>query len=437
VSNSPPFVGSVSLQTTLSGRGTSMTRVFDDDLSAGFGTRAIHAGQREDPLAGAIMAPLYLTSTYVQEGLGRHKGYEYSRGTNPTREAFERNVAALEGGRYGFAFSSGMGCLDSIMKLFRAGDHIVCAENVYGGTFRLFDKLLAHMGLTFSFVDTRDTQKVADAMTPATRAVLVETPSNPLMRLTDIAAAAEVAHRGDALLIVDNTFASPYSQQPLALGPDIVFHSTTKYINGHSDMVGGGAVVIDDTLGEKLQFIHNAAGAVAGPFDAWLALRGVKTLHLRMRQHDTNGRAIADWLAETVGAENVYYVGLPSHPQYALATRQMSGFGGMISVEMGTRERAAHVLEHVRIFALAESLGGVESLISQPAEMTHASVPAERRNAMGITPGLIRLSCGVEDPSDLLEDLAQAFEDLPADASRGVSGGSRESHAAGAWPAKR
>jgi len=390
-----------------------MTRVFDEDLGAGFGTRAIHAGQRPEPLAGAIMTPVYLTSTYVQEGLGQNKGYEYARGKNPTREALERNVAALENGKHGFAFSSGMGCIDSIMKLFRSGDHIVCAENVYGGTFRLFDKLLQNYGLTFSYVDTRDTQQIADAMTPATRAVILETPSNPLMRLTDIAAAADVAHRGSALLVVDNTFASPYFQQPLDLGADIVFHSTTKYLNGHSDMIGGCAVVRDDDLATRIQFIHNAAGAVAGPFDAWLALRGTKTLHLRMRQHDANGREIAKWLVEEVGAENVYYVGLPSHPQYELACRQMSGFGGMISVELGTRERAAHVLGKVRVFSLAESLGGVESLISQPAGMTHASVPPDRRAMLGLSDGLIRLSCGVEDVGDLLADLEQAFEGMP------------------------
>jgi cystathionine beta-lyase/cystathionine gamma-synthase len=396
-----------------------VTRVFDEDLTAGFGTRAIHAGQRPEPLAGAIMTPVYLTSTYVQEGLGRNKGYEYARGKNPTREALERNVAALENGRHGFAFASGLACLDSIMKLFRAGDHIVCGENVYGGTFRLFDKLLEHFGLSFSYVDTRDPQRVADAMTPATRAVLVETPTNPLMRLTDIAAVAGIAHAGDALLIVDNTFASPYFQRPLDLGADIVFHSTTKYLNGHSDMIGGIAVVCDDGLAERLQFIHNAAGAVAGPFDAWLALRGTKTLHLRMRQHDANGRQVAAWLAEQVGHEHVYYIGLPSHPQYELARRQMTGFGGMISVELVTRERAAHVLEHVRVFSLAESLGGVESLISQPAGMTHASVPPERRAALGLSDGLIRLSCGVEDTGDLLADLEQAFEGIPQLAGRG------------------
>jgi cystathionine beta-lyase/cystathionine gamma-synthase len=396
-----------------------MTRVFDEDLVAGFGTRAIHAGQRPEPLAGAIMTPVYLTSTYVQEGLGLNRGYEYARGKNPTREAFERNVAALENGKHGFAFASGLGALDSIMKLFRAGDHIVCGENVYGGTFRLFDKILQHMGLSFSYVDTRDPQRIEDAITPATRAVLVETPTNPLMRLTDIKAAAEIAHRHDALLIVDNTFASPYFQRPLELGADIVFHSTTKYLNGHSDMIGGIAIVRDDDLAARLQFIHNAAGAVAGPFDAWLALRGTKTLHLRMRQHDINGREIARWLAERVGHENVYYIGLPTHPQHELAKRQMTGFGGMISVELGSREKAAHLLEHVRIFALAESLGGVESLISQPAGMTHASVPPERRAALGLSEGLVRLSCGVEDTQDLLADLEQAFEGID-DAGKGA-----------------
>ena len=395
-----------------------MTRVFDDEQGAGFGTRAVHAGQRPDPTSGAIMTPVYFTSTFVQDALGQHKGYEYARGKNPTREAFERNVASLEGGRYGFAFSSGMGCLDSLMKLFRAGDHVVCGENVYGGTFRLFDKILQHFGLRFSFVDTRDAQRVADAITPATRAIIVETPSNPLMRITDLAAMREIATRADALLIVDNTFASPYFQRPLEFGADIVFHSTTKYINGHSDMVGGVAALNDDALAERVQFILNAAGAVPGPMDAWLALRGTKTLHLRMRQHDANGRRIAPWLAERVGAENVYYVGLPSHPQHDLARRQMSGFGGMISVELGTRERAAHVLERVRVFSLAESLGGVESLISHPASMTHASVPPDQRAALGITEGLIRLSCGVEDTDDLLADLEHAFDALPGSRSR-------------------
>jgi cystathionine beta-lyase/cystathionine gamma-synthase len=390
-----------------------MTRVFDEDLSAGFGTRAIHAGQRPEPLAGAIMTPVYLTSTYVQDALGEHKGYEYARGKNPTREAFERNVAALEGGRHGFAFASGMGCLDSIMKLFRSGDHIICAENVYGGTFRLFDRVLQHFGLAFSYVDTRDAQRVADAVRPNTRAILVETPTNPLMRITDLAAVAAIARKAGALFIVDNTFSSPYFQQPFQFGADIVYHSTTKYLNGHSDMIGGVAVVTDDELATKLQFILNAAGAVPGPFDTWLALRGTKTLHLRMRQHDANGRRIAAWLVEQLDPQRVYYAGLPSHPQHELAKRQMSGFGGMISIELDTRERAAHLLGRVKVFSLAESLGGVESLISHPASMTHASVPPEMRTKLGITEGLVRLSCGVEEVEDLLADLERGFEDMP------------------------
>jgi cystathionine gamma-lyase len=388
-----------------------MTRVFDDDLSSRFGTRAIHAGQRPDPLSGAIMTPVYQTSTYVQDGMGRHKGYEYARGKNPTREALERNVAALEGGRHGFAFASGMACLDSIMKLFRAGDHIVCGESAYGGTFRLLDRILKNYGLQITFLDTRDPQRVADACTPATRAIVVETPTNPLMRLTDLAAVAEIARRANARLIVDNTFATPFFQRPFDSGADIVYHSTTKYLNGHSDMIGGICVVRDDTLAEQLAFIQNAAGAVPGPFDAWLALRGTKTLHLRMPRHDANGRRIAPWLAERLGEQNVIYPGLPSHPQHALASRQMTGFGGMITIELGTRERAARILERVRVFALAESLGGVESLISHPASMTHASVPAEQRARLGITEGMVRLSCGVEDVEDLLEDLEQALGD--------------------------
>lgn len=386
-----------------------MTRIFDEDMTGGLSTRAIHAGQRPDPLAGAIMTPVYLTSTYVQDGFGSHKGYEYARGKNPTREALERNVAILESGKHGFAFSSGMGCLDSIMKLFRAGDHIVCGENVYGGTFRLFDRILRHLGLSFTYVDTRDPQRVEDAIIPATRALLVETPTNPLMRLTDLSAMSEIAKRKGALLIVDNTFATPIFQRPLELGADIVWHSTTKYLNGHSDMIGGIAVVLEDDLAAQLQFILNAAGAVPGPFDAWLALRGTKTLALRMRQHDLTGRAMARFLVEKLGEESVHYHGLPHHPQHELAARQMSGFGGMISLELGSLERVKKVLESVKIFALAESLGGVESLISHPASMTHASVPAERKKEIGLSDGLIRLSCGVEDTDDLIADMEQAL----------------------------
>ncbi len=389
-----------------------MTRVFDEDLNARFATRTIHAGQRPDPTTGAIMPPIYQTSTYVQDALGVHKGYEYARGKNPTREALERNVASLEGGRYGFAFSSGMGCLDSIMKLFSAGDHIVSGENVYGGTFRLFDKVLRRMGMTFTFVDTRDPQRIEDAITAATKAVIVETPTNPMMWITDLAAIGEIAKRRGILFIVDNTFATPAFQRPLEFGADIVYHSSTKYLNGHSDVVGGIAVLSDDSLAERLQFILNAAGAVPGPMDAWLTLRGTKTLALRMKAHDANGKAVSEWLANRWGAERVIFPGLPTHPQHALAKKQMSGFGGMISVEMGSREKAATVLGRTHVYALAESLGGVESLISHPASMTHASVPPERRAEMGITDGLIRLSTGVEDAHDLIADLEQAFKGL-------------------------
>ena len=389
-----------------------MTRIYDEDLAGGMSTRAIHAGQRPDPLSGAIMTPVYLTSTYVQDGIGVNKGYEYARGKNPTRQALERNVATLEGGRHGLAFGSGMGCLDSIMKLFRAGDHIVCGENVYGGTFRLFDRILRHMGLSFSYVDTRDPQIVADAMTSTTRALLVETPTNPLMWLTDLSAMSDIAKRHQALLIVDNTFATPVFQRPLEFGADIVWHSTTKYLNGHSDMIGGIAVVLEDELADRLQFILNAAGAVPGPFDAWLALRGTKTLPLRMRQHDANGRQIAAWLLDRLGPDRVIYPGLPNHPQHQLAASQMSGFGGMMTLELGSQDNANRFLQKVRVFALAESLGGVESLTNHPFTMTHGSVPAEVKRAMGLTDGMVRLSCGVEDVEDLIEDLEVALVGL-------------------------
>jgi cystathionine beta-lyase/cystathionine gamma-synthase len=298
------------------------------------------------------------------------------------------------------------------MKLFRAGDHIVCAENVYGGTFRLFDRILKHMGLSFTYVDTSDPQRVEDAMTPATRALLVETPTNPLMRLTDLRAMSDVAKRHQALLIVDNTFATPIYQRPLELGADIVWHSTTKYINGHSDMIGGLAVVLEDDLADRLQFILNAAGAVPGPFDAWLALRGTKTLPLRMKQHDLNGRAIADFLVNRLGPERVIYPGLVTHPHHELAKRQMSAFGGMMTLDLGSKDNARAFLEKVRVFSLAESLGGVESLTNHPYTMTHGSVPAEVKDAMGLTEGMVRLSCGIEDAEDLIEDLEQALVGL-------------------------
>ena len=387
-----------------------MSRIFDEDLQAGFGTRAVHAGQRPDPTTGAIMTPIYQTSTYAQEGLGQNKGYEYARGKNPTREALERNMASLEGGRHGFAFGSGMGCLDSIMKLFKAGDEIICAENMYGGTPRLFDRILVNFGLSFRYVDTRDPQQIEDALTTKTRAIICETPTNPLMRLTDLEAVGQISKRAGTLYIVDNTFATPIFQRPFEYGADIVFHSTTKYLNGHSDMIGGIAVVKDDDLAARLQFILNAAGAVPGPFDSWLALRGTKTLHLRMAAHDSNGRRVAAWLATRLGNERVIYPGLVSHPQHALACKQMSGFGGMISIELADKSQAARVVSRVRIFALAESLGGVESLTCHPASMTHASVPAERRAAIGIGEGLVRFSVGIEDAEDLLADLEQALE---------------------------
>ena len=389
-----------------------MTKVYDSDRSAGFGTQAIHAGQRPEPLAGAIMTPVYFTSTYVQDALGENKGYEYARGKNPTREALERNVATLEGGTHGFAFASGVGATDTIMKLLKTGDHVVCGENVYGGTFRLFDRVLRSFGVTFSFVDTRDPQVIAEAVTPATRMIWVETPTNPLMRLTDLRAAADIAKRANALLVVDNTFASPFFQRPLAVGADLVMHSTTKYLNGHSDMIGGMVVTNRDDLADQLKFLQNAAGSVPGPMDCFLALRGTKTLHLRMPRHDENGRAVAAWLAKRWGEERVIYPGLESHPQHALAKCQMSGFGGMVTVEMGSKAAAKHVLDRVQVFALAESLGGVESLISHPASMTHGSVPADRKAAMGLTEGIIRLSCGVEDVVDLIADLDQAFAGL-------------------------
>ena len=386
-----------------------MTRSFDEDKAAGFGTRAIHAGQRPDPSTGAIMPPIYQTSTYVQQGIGQHKGYEYARTQNPTREALERNVASLEGAKHGLAFASGVAAVDSMMKLFSAGDHIICGENVYGGTFRLFDKVYRRLGLEFTFVDTRDAQHIADACTKRTVAVLVETPTNPLMRITDLKAAADAAHKAGAILIVDNTFATPFFQRPFEFGADAVFHSTTKYLNGHSDMVGGLVLLNDDALAERLQFIQNTAGAVPGPHDCWLALRGTKTLHLRMPRHDENGRKVAGWLAKRLGHERVIYPGLESHPQHALAKKQMGGFGGMISVDTGSKENADKVLRRARIFSLAESLGGVESLISHPASMTHASVPIEKRASMGITEGLVRLSCGVEDVADLLADVEHSF----------------------------
>jgi cystathionine beta-lyase/cystathionine gamma-synthase len=388
-----------------------MTRALDADLTRRLGTRAVHAGLTPDPLAGAVTPPIYQTSTYVQDGLGRHKGYEYARTRNPTRETLERSVAALEGGRHGFAFGSGLAALDAVMKLLSQGDHVVCGENVYGGTHRQMTHIWARLGLRFTFVDPADGAAIAAAVTPATKLIYAETPTNPMMRLCDLAATGEVARRAQALFVVDNTFATPCFQRPLELGADIVLHSTTKYLNGHSDMVGGLLVTPRDDLADRLGFIQNSSGAVPGPFDCWLALRGVRTLPLRMRQHDANGRRLAGWLAQHPRVRQVYYPGLPSHPQHALACRQMTGFGGMISIELGDAAYARRVVERTRIFALGESLGGVESLIGHPATMTHASVPVAMRQAMGLTDSLVRLSVGIEDPDDLLGDLEQALAD--------------------------
>jgi len=387
-----------------------MARTSDDDLLYGFGTRAVHAGQAPDPSTGAIMPPIYQTSTYVQDGLGRHKGFEYARTRNPTRDALERNLAALEGGRYGFAWASGLAATDAVLKLLNAGDHVICGENVYGGTHRLMTQVFQRLGLTFTFVDSRDAGQIADAVTSATRLVYAETPTNPMMRLTDLAAVGEIARDRKLLFVVDNTFATPCLQTPLTFGADVVLHSTTKYLNGHSDMVGGALITSRDDLAERLAFLQNAAGAVPGPMDCWLTLRGTKTLALRMRQHDASGRRIAGWLAERPEVKAVYYPGLPSHPQHDLACRQMRGFGGMISLELGSLERARRFVEAVRLFALAESLGGVESLIGHPASMTHASVPPAMREAMGLTDGLVRLSVGIEESDDLLADLEQALK---------------------------
>ena len=386
-----------------------MTRILPQDHDQGFATRSVHAGQIIEPLAGAVMTPIYQTSTYVQAGIGKNRGYEYGRTQNPTREALERNVASLEGATHGFAFGSGLAALDAVLKLFQSGDHIVCGENVYGGSHRLMERIYGNLGVQVTFVDMRDIGNIERALTPATRMIYCESPTNPMMNLTDLAAVGDLARARGYLCVVDNTFATPYFQRPLEHGADVVLHSTTKYLNGHSDMVGGLLVTSRDDVAERLGFIQNASGAVPGPMDCWLALRGIKTLPLRMRQHDLSGRRIAEWLTRQPMVTKVYYPGLPSHPQHELACRQMSGFGGMIALDLGDPARARRFVEKTRIFVLAESLGGVESLIGHPATMTHASVPPAMRQAMGLTESLIRLSCGVEDTDDLIADLDQAM----------------------------
>lgn len=375
-----------------------------------FGTLAIHAGQAPEASTGAIMPPIFQTSTYVQPKLGEPKGgYEYARVQNPTREAMEANIAALESGRHGMAFASGMAAIGAIVQRLSAGDHVVYEENVYGGTHRFFDKVMRRLGLDFTAVDSSDAQKVADAIRPTTRLIHLETPTNPMMKLCDIPAIVGIANSRGIHVVVDNTFASPYNQRPLELGAHMVVHSSTKYLNGHSDVVGGIVVTSDGAIAEELRFLQKAAGAVPGPWDSWLVMRGTKTLHVRMEAHNRNGQRIAEWLAEKFDAEKVFYPGLPSHPQHELARRQMKGFTGMISVDLGTLERATRFVQGTRLFALAESLGGVESLIGHPAIMTHASVPKDMRDRMGVTDGLVRLSVGIEDVEDLIQDLEDAL----------------------------
>jgi cystathionine beta-lyase/cystathionine gamma-synthase len=382
------------------------------NANARFATICLHAGQEPDPSTGAITTPIYQTSTYVQEALGRHKGFEYARTQNPTRLALENNIAALEAGRAALAFASGMAAIGAVATILESGDHVIVSDNVYGGTFRLFDKVLRRYQLTFTYLDMADLDALERAFTPATRLLFAETPSNPLMRLTDLAAVADVAHRHGARLVVDNTFASPCLQQPLKLGADLVVHSTTKYLNGHSDSVGGVVVASKAEDEEWLRFVQNAEGAILSPFDSWLVLRGTKTLALRMAQHSVNGLALAEFLAAHPKVKAVYYPGLPTHPQHGLAKSQMKGFGGMLAFETGSLEGARTVLNNVRLMSLAESLGGVETLISHPASMTHASVPAADRAALGLTDGLVRISAGLEDIEDLKEDLGQALARL-------------------------
>lgn len=374
-----------------------------------FATKAIHIGQEPDELTGSVTVPLYQTSTYAQEEIGRHKGYEYARTQNPTRDRWETCLAALEGGIAAYAFGSGSAAVDTVMRLLSAGDHVVMAEDMYGGTYRLASKVLSRFGISFTYVDMRDPANVSAALTPSTKMVYTETPTNPMMTITDIKAVAAIATQAGAMLVVDNTFATPYFQRPLEQGADIVIHSATKYLGGHSDLVHGIVATRHAHLAEQLQFLQNAVGAVPGPFECWLCLRSAKTLHIRMEQHALNAMRIAQWLETHPAIHAIYYPGLPSHPQHALAASQMSGFGGMISIDLGSLQQATEVTKKLQLFCLAESLGGVESLVCHPVSMTHGSVPPEQRAKLGITDGLIRLSVGIEDVADLIADLEQAL----------------------------
>ena len=377
---------------------------------AGFSTRAIHAGQEPDPATGAIMTPLYLTSTFVQSSPGVHKGYEYSRTSNPTRKAYEDCLASLESGKFGFGFASGCAASTTVMHLLKAGDHVIASDDLYGGTFRLFDKIIRHNGIEFSFVDMGNPENIARAVKDNTKMIWIETPTNPMLKLVDIKAASTIGKANQLMTVVDNTFMSPYFQRPLELGADIIVHSTTKFINGHSDIVGGAVVVKDSDIAEKIAFLSNSMGSICSPFDAFMCMRSLKTLPVRMKAHQENALEIVKFLDSHSEVDRVIYPGLESHPQHALAKEQMSGFGGMITFYLkGGLPAARNMLEKVKVFSLAESLGGVESLIEHPAIMTHASVPLEIRQELGIEDGLVRLSVGIEDLNDLLRDLEQAL----------------------------
>ena len=378
----------------------------------GFATTAIHTGSEPDEATGSVTVPIYQTSTYAQDALGKHKGYEYARTQNPTRSALERNVAALEGARFGFAFASGMAAIDATLRLVKSGDHVIVSDNTYGGTARLFNRILTHYGITFDYVDSSDPLNVEAAIKPNTKMVFLETPTNPIMIITDLKEVSEISHRAGARVVCDNTFMSPYLQRPLEFGVDIVVHSTTKYLNGHSDGVGGVVVLNDEEDANWIAFVQNSAGAILSPFDSWLVMRGTKTLALRMEQHDKSGRAVAAFLEEHPKVHKVYYPGSASHPQYALARRQQHGFGGMVAFDVGSLANARTVLESVKLCTLAESLGGVETLISHPATMTHASVDEAKRQRLGITEGLVRISVGIEDTDDIIADLDQALEKI-------------------------
>ncbi len=378
----------------------------------GFSTACIHAGQEPEPVTGAVTYPIFATSTYVQPRLGEHKGYEYARTKNPTRSVLEANLAALERGKHGHCFASGMSAIDVVFRMLKSGDHVIAGENMYGGSYRLFNRVLEKFGLQFTYVDTSRIEAVRDAIRPNTKIIYLETPTNPMMTLTDIAACSEIAHKRGALVVVDNTFCSPYLQRPIELGADIVVHSTTKFLNGHSDSIGGAVISNSDEIAEQIGFLQNAIGAILSPFDSWLVLRGVKTLAVRMKRHEENGIAIASYLGHHPKVKKLYYPGLPNHPQHALAKRQMNGFGAMIAFDLGSKDNAAKFLNRVRLCFLGESLGGVETLISHPETMTHASVPIEQRQRLGITPGLVRISVGIEDVEDLIADLENAFEGI-------------------------